>query len=373
MIVGFDAKRAFTNHTGLGNYSRYVINTLSRYFPDCHYRLYAPKETHNFAMDRLRKQDNITLSFPKGLYTHFPSLWRMKGIPADLRRDGIQLYHGLSNELPLGIQKTNIRTVVTIHDLIFLRYPQFYKAADRAIYAGKFKHACRMADTVIAISECTKRDIVYYFDINPGKVQVIYQGCDVSFGKQLPFEERRQICGKYRLPNTYILNVGTIENRKNLLLAVKALQYTDGQIHLVAVGRETPYTREVKEYAAKHGLEKRIHLLSGIPLADLPALYQSAAVFVYPSIFEGFGIPVIEALHSGIPVIAATGSCLEEAGGTHSIYVDPADEKQLADAVNRVVADDALRTDMITAGKKHVARFDDRLLASKIMDLYKKY
>ncbi len=372
MIIGFDAKRAFANYTGLGNYSRYIIDRLSMYFPEHEYRLYVPKETNNPDMATLCGRENISPVFPKGLYARFSSLWRTKGIVSDLVRDGAQLYHGLSNELPTGLRKKGIRSVVTIHDLIFLRYPQFYKAPDRAIYTRKFRYACREANCIVAVSECTKRDIVSYFGIDPGKISVIYQGCDASFAKRLSFEEKQQICRKYRLPDTFILNVGTIEERKNLMLAVKALSRIDESVHLVAIGRQTPYAEKVKQYAAAHGLKQRIHILSGVPLADLPALYQSAAVFVYPSLFEGFGIPIIEALHSDTPVVAATGSCLEEAGGAHSIYVNPTNEEQLAEAIRTILSDVQLQDKMITEGKKHIARFDDESLAGQMMDLYKK-
>lgn len=370
MTIGFDAKRAFANYTGLGNYSRYVIHSLSTYFPNHQYRLYAPKDTGSAAMKILREQPNITMAFPQGLYTSFSSIWRTKGIPADLLRDKVQLYHGLSNELPIGLKKKGIRSVVTIHDLIFLRYPQFYQPIDRAIYTRKFRYACREADHIIAVSECTKRDIVSYFDIEPDKISVIYQGCDTSFSKKLSFEEKQQVITRYHLPDTFMLNVGTIEARKNLLLAVKALSQMDDSVHLVAVGRQTKYTEEVKTYIAAHGLEQRVHFLSGIPLSDLPALYQLASVFVYPSIFEGFGIPIIEALHSGTPVIAATGSCLEEAGGPHSTYVAPNNDKQLADAASQVISDVKTQAEMIAAGKNYVTRFDDQLLAQQMMTLY---
>jgi len=370
MTIGFDAKRAFNNYTGLGNYSRYLINALSTFFPAHDYRLYAPAERENPRMNAIRARENISVVFPAGLDARFSSLWRTKGVVSDLLRDGVQLYHGLSNELPVGLRKKGIPSVVTLHDLIFLRYPQFYNALDRAIYTRKFRYACRHADRIVAVSECTKRDIVSFFGVNPDKISVIYQGCDASFARALPLETKRQVCRKYQLPDTFVLNVGTIESRKNLMLAVKALIRLDPAVHLVAVGRQTAYANEVKKYAVAHGLEHRLHFLSDIPFSDLPAVYQSAAVFVYPSFFEGFGIPVIEALHSGTPVIAATGSCLEEAGGVHSLYVDPNDGEQLANRIQNVLSDSNLRTKMITEGQKYVARFDDKLLAGQMMNLY---
>ena len=369
-MIGFDAKRAFANNTGLGNYSRYIISNLSTYFPDCRFRLYAPKKVDHPGMKQISEKENVSFFFPTGINARFSSLWRTAGMPADLSRDGVQLFHGLSNELPVGLRKRGIRSVVTIHDLIFLRYPQFYHAIDRAIYTCKFRHACREADRIVAVSECTKREIVSWFNTSPDKISVIYQGCDKSFSKEVPLEEKQHVCRKYGLPDTFILTVGTIESRKNLLLTVKALLHLDASIHLVAVCRQTNYAVEVKNYAVQHGFANRLHYLSGINFSDLPALYQSAAVFTYPSFFEGFGIPVIEALHSGTPVIAATGSCLEEAGGTHSIYVDPNNEEELASNIKKILFDSTLREKMIAEGKKHVARFDDQLLVRQMMELY---
>ena len=372
MFIGFDAKRAFANYTGLGNYSRYIISNLSAHFPENSYRLYAPKRKENPRMIAICRQENISSVFPTGIYALFSTLWRTSGITTDLFRDGVQLYHGLSNELPVGLHKKGIRSVVTIHDLIFLRYPQFYKALDRMIYTRKFRYACLNADRIVAVSECTKRDIVSYFGVAPDKISVIYQGCDKSFAKKLSAEEKQQVCRKYQLPDTFILNVGTIESRKNLMLAVKALSHIDDSVHLVAIGKKTKYAEDVKKYAIARGLENRLHIFSDVPFSDFPAIYQSAAVFVFPSFFEGFGIPIIEALHSDVPVIAATGSCLEEAGGPHSIYVDPNSEEQLAYNLRKVLCDSDLHAKMIDEGKKYVARFDDKLLAGQMMDLYQK-
>ncbi|MDR2040343.1 MAG: glycosyltransferase family 4 protein [Bacteroidales bacterium] len=371
MIIGFDAKRAFANYTGLGNYSRYVINNLSTAYPENEYRLYAPKDTNNPDLESLRSQKNIASVFPKGINKYFSSLWRTKSIVQDLFRDNIQLYHGLSNELPAGLDKKGIRSIVTIHDLIFLRFPDYYKAIDRAVYKRKFRYACQKADHIVTVSECTKNDVISYFDIDPQKISIIYQGCDTLFHHTVSNEEKQRIRKKYHLPETFMLNVGTIESRKNLMLAVKSLLHLDESIHLVAVGRETAYAEQIKNFVTKNKLEKRVHLFSGVPLTDLPAFYQTASVFVYPSFYEGFGIPIIEALYSGVPVIAAIGSCLLEAGGPHSIYVDPDNDEELAKNVKKILSNDTFTSKMITEGKKHAIHFDDHLLADQMITLYK--
>ncbi|GHT11776.1 hypothetical protein AGMMS4956_05330 [Bacteroidia bacterium] len=154
-------------------------------------------------------------------------------------------------------------------------------------------------------------------------------------------------------------------------MPVKALSKIPEDVHLVAVGKPTPYQAEVEAYAAKNGLSSRLHIINNVAFEDLPAIYQSAAVFVYPSFFEGFGIPIIEALSSGVPVIAATGSCLEEAGGLNSVYIDPNDDAELAKKINTILGNKELSDSMIAAGKMYVQRFSEKAIAEQLMQIYK--
>src|SRR5690606_34677955 len=151
-----------------------------------------------------------------------PSYWRTRGIVKDLEKDGIRIFHGLSGEIPIGLQKTQIKSVVTIHDLIFIRYPELYKPIDRIIYHKKFLHAARNADKIIAISEQTKRDIVDFFNIQEDRIEVIYQGCHPAFKKPITEEKKQDLIQRYQLPNNFVLNVGSVERRKNALQIVKA-------------------------------------------------------------------------------------------------------------------------------------------------------
>jgi len=366
MNIGFDAKRVVQNNTGLGNYGRYMIELLSRYYPDNQYFIFAPKQKKNKRLDTLLSRKNVSFVFPSGISRFAPSIWRTIGIRKDLLNNRIELFHGLSNELPLGIGHLKMKSVVTIHDLIFLRYPEFYNPIDRWIYRWKFRRACRVADKIIAVSECTKRDIITFFSIPEEKITVVYQGCHPQFRQAVSEEKKREIREKYKLPHSFLLYVGSIEPRKNLLTAVKALCRISEDIRLVAIGRETPYQAKVEAYARLSGVESRLHIRNDIPFGDLPAIYQSATVFLYPSFFEGFGIPVIEALSSEVPVIAATGSCLEEAGGPDSVYVNPEDDRELAARILEIINDEALANRMKAAGKLYVKKFDDEQIASEI-------
>jgi glycosyltransferase involved in cell wall biosynthesis len=275
----------------------------------------------------------------------------------------------LSNEIPFSLKKAGIQSVVTIHDLIFLRYPEYYTFIDRKIYDYKFRNAASNADKIIAISEQTKRDLMLYFGTEEDRIEVIYQNCDPMFYTMVSDEDKFQIRKKYNLPKNYLLNVGTIEERKNLILTVKALKELK-DIHLVVIGKETPYVNKVKDYVKNNGLINRVHFLKNTVQTDLPGIYQQAEIFIYPSRFEGFGIPIIEALHSGVPVIAAKGSCLEEAGGMGSIYVDPDDNIHLAAQIGLLLADQTKKQRMISEGYEHLKNLEDEKIAKQLMTLY---
>lgn len=373
MRIGFDAKRAVQNFTGLGNYSRYLIEILYRFYPENEYFLYAPHICSNPRFNHLLTAcPSLSCISPKGLWKKCRSAWRSIGITRSLEKDHITIYHGLSNELPLNIRKaTHTRSVVTIHDLIFLRYPQCYPPIDRFIYTYKFRKACQDANAIVAISQCTKQDIIHYFGIDADKIHVIYQGCDEVFTHPAPEQLKQEAREKYHLPAKYILCVGSIEERKNALLAVKAMPGIPEDIHLVLVGKRTNYTNQIDAFIKSHRLEKRVHLLHDVTFQYLPAIYQQAEIFVYPSRFEGFGIPIIEALHSAIPVIAATGSCLEEAGGPDSLYVRPDDKEGMTKAICSLLNHPEKRQHMIEQGLKYVTRFSEQRQAEELMNLYR--
>ena len=174
---------------------------------------------------------------------------------------------------------------------------------------------------------------------------------------------RDEVRQRYKLPQRYILNVGTIEERKNLLLACEAVDLLPQDVHLVAVGRKTDYVRQLPS-------SERIHLLSGVPDTDLAAIYAMAEVFVYPSRYEGFGIPIIEAIAAGLPVVACTGSCLEEAGGPHSLYVSPDLVIDMAEALKMSLRGARGREERIRQSREYIRRFQGTDVAGQVAALY---
>jgi glycosyltransferase involved in cell wall biosynthesis len=375
-IIGFDAKRIVRNGTGLGGYGRTLVNDLiRRNGGEMELLLYAPDMGRDHLRQQIIQDPHARFVYPKGNSCRLSrDLWRVKGIVSQLKADGVQLFHGLTGELPLGIKKSGIKTVVTIHDLIFMRHPEYYNWLDVKIYEWKFRQTLKEADRIIAISECTKRDIIELGGISGDNIDVIYQSCNPRFLASQPsmLNPQRSTLNPHpsSLPRRYMLSVGTIEERKNLMLALRSLVHLPEDIHLVAVGKQTKYAALVEAEAEKLGLKSRLHMLSGVSDADLHAIYSLAEVFVYPSRYEGFGIPIIEAIFSGLPVVACTGSCLEEAGGPDCLYVHPDDVEGFAQCVSRMLIGSPERDARIPLSHNYVQRFRGADVAGQVMEVY---
>ncbi|HOY39421.1 MAG: glycosyltransferase family 4 protein [Bacteroidales bacterium] len=368
MRIGFDAKRAFFNTSGLGNYSRNCIDLLRKNSPETELVLFTPRVPNS--LPEFATHPSIEVVYPNhgGKITEW--LWRTHGMSKSASKCNIDLYHGLSNEIPLGLNKRNIPCVVTIHDLIFLRYPELYRSVDRKIYHAKSLASCKYADAIIAVSKQTKEDIINFYGIKPQKIEIIYQNCNPKFAEKISESEMQTVKDKYKIPENYILFVGTIEERKNVITILKAMQRFGIDKPLLLVGKATPYVNTIIGYAENNHIEDKLFIRHQIPDADMPAIYQMADVFVYPSIFEGFGIPVLEAITSGVPVITSNISSLPEAAGPHSILTDPASVEMLGKSIIKVLNDSDLRANMIGMGYQHAQLFSEKAIAEKLINLY---
>lgn len=371
MKIGFDAKRAFYNKSGLGNYSRSTVEILSKFYSSNNYFLFTPSTENAVSF---HTSENVQIIEPKKFLSKtFKSYWRTFRLSKKIDEFKLDVYHGLSNELPYKAHiKSNAKLIVTIHDLIFLRYPELYSSVDKNIYFQKAKFASEIADTVIAISEQTKSDIVNFIGIDENKIEVVYQGCHNIFKNEVDTEKKIEIARKYNLPESFILNVGTVEKRKNSLSVLKAIHHSKIDTVLIIVGSKTEYQDEIEKYASDHNLEKNLLILNNVPFEDLPAIYQQAEIFIYPSIFEGFGIPIIEALYSKIPVITTKGGVFSETGGFKTKYVEPENIEKLAEAINEILDDSELRNKMINEGIEYAQKFNDEKIASNLMNVYLK-
>ncbi len=374
MRIGYDAKRLFNNFTGLGNYSRFIVKGIRQVNSGISIVLFSPKIKTNPETKEFLNTSNYTAVLPSSWITRLKlgSYWRTALLKKEAVKHQLDVFHGMSHELPAGIASV-CKAVVTIHDLIFLRYPELYSPIDRWIYTRKVKYACKEAHAIVAISAQTKQDLITFLKVPAEKINVVYQGCHPNFHKTVTAEDKAEVSKRYALPKQFILNVGTIEPRKNALLILKAMALMPAaeRLPLVIVGRPTKYLQQLKDFAAANQLSAHVHYLHKIAFQDLPAIYSLSEVFVYPSIFEGFGIPLVEAIACKTPVITSTGSCFSEAAGPYAQYVSPDDAEQLAKTLQQVISDNVLRKEMIDQSYQYIQKFNEERVAAEMMAVYK--
>lgn len=367
MKIGFDAKRIYHNSTGLGNYGRDVIRMLIDHQASADLVLLNPKPT-----SRILNFDTkaVTEINPRGIWRFLRGLWRIWGLKSQLKSEHLDIFHGLSGEIPHFSKSNQTKWLVTIHDLIFLTHPQFYNPIDVLIYKWKQGYACRKANHIIAISHQTKRDIIRFFKINPNKITVVYQGCHEAFKRSFLPSELTQLREQLQLPSEFILNVGTIQERKNAIALLKAIK--DTPYCAVFVGGEKKYAKKVHAYVRKNQMQEQVYFIKGLDMLSLAKLYRCATIFCYTSIYEGFGIPIIEALFSGLPVVCHHEGVFSEAAGPDAIYLDVNDETKLKAELSQLMQNPNKRAIMSERGLNFAQRFKDEQVVCELIKVYKK-
>jgi len=356
--IGFDAKRSLNNSTGLGNYSRNLINGLLRYFPENEYALYSPSVS-DFHSESIDGHYRIILP-QKTLHKTFGSWWRSYGVSDDIALERTNVYHGLSNEIPLGINRTRTKTVVTVHDLLFLQHPEHYPFIDRKIYEAKTRYAVKNADKVIAVSEQTKTSLTQHYRMSPEKIEVIY-----------PIVDLHPTAAAANGHIKYMLNVGSLVPRKNQKRLIEAYALIEKNIaEELWIAGNGPLKKELEHFVQQLNLTNRVKFLSGLDNRQLSELYKGATAFVYPSLMEGFGMPIVEALLSEIPVVASAGGAIEEAAGAGSVFFDPYSIQDMAKQIARVIDNDLLKEKMISLGLVHAQNMNSKNLSGKMMAVY---
>lgn len=351
MKIGFDAKRYFHNRTGLGNYSRTLVEGLRTMFPENDYVLYDEK-----------------------------ALKRTFRLGHQAEREGCDVFHGLSNEIPMD-SMGRTRSVVTMHDICWKTYPEMYHFMDRHIYDLKYGRSCQRANRVVAISESTKQDVMRYYGVPEERIEVIYQPVQKFFYSPLTEQKAMALIAESlpQLPKDFVLYVGSINARKNLMAVVEALAMMPRERRpmLLVVGNGREYRRRVEEYIAKHDLSGSVMIETNIYNNELlQALYRQARVFVYPSFYEGFGLPVVEAALQHTPVITSSVSSLPEAGGPDACMIDPYRPdaaEHLVNNLERLLTDDAYN-DAVASSMEQYARsmFMPEMQSERLMKLYQK-
>lgn len=347
MHIAFDAKRYFHNHTGLGNYARTLIGNLQKYHPELTYTL-----------------------LDEGAWTRTLRMGR-KAAEA-----GAEVLLGLSNELPLDIdrnKKSPVRGVLTMHDVAWRTFPQMYHAIDRLIYDWKYGGSARRAHHVVCISESTLRDVQDFYGVENERISVLYQPVQELFYTPMSEAQAHQLLGK---ESDFILYVGSINSRKNLLLVLHAMAMMSAELRprLIVVGNGRGYRKQVEAYIASHQLSAYVDIRDDVRDNHvLQALYRQARAFVYPSFYEGFGLPIVEAALQQTPVITSNVSSLPEAAGPDALYVNPHDKEAAAQLAHHLqtLLDDAEKSALIAERQESYARrmFDPRTLTEQALQI----
>ncbi len=372
--VGMDAKRAFCNYRGLGNYSRLLIEGLARWAPN-ETQLYLMTPKISLPEYGTWLADSAHKIIPKGIAGVFPEIWRGYSQRFEWSNLGLDLYHGLSHDLPWGLdgQSQKTRTLVTIHDLIFMRHPELYPPWDRWTYLKKVKHSCRVADSIIAISEQTKIDLIELLQVPESKIKVLYQAIHPRYYKFEQYKSEDLIAQNLQSPEQpYFLYVGAFEERKNILRLLKGFARTQKQTNqqLILIGKGG-LESQIRELAQSLSIESQVKVLSNVSSEELPRYYQQATALTYPSLFEGFGLPIVEALMSETLVLTSQGSCFPESGGPSSFYVDPLSEDDIAHKLLDIVSlAPEERERRIKLGAEHCQKFHWKQTTAELLAHY---
>ncbi len=344
--IAFDAKRLFHNREGLGSYARTLVSSMQELLPQHSYYLCTPTlSDHPYAQDFLDdKKYQHLIAPPKAQ----KAIWRSRGILKTLRENEIDVYWGLSNELPIGISKLRCKTLVTIHDLFYKKYPQQFSWADRLIVSKKYEAAMKSADTIIVASQNTRNDLVAHFPEVSERVEVVYQGTQ--------YEGRQAALGSETDP--YYLIVGSITQRKNIELIVKtyAEMKPEARLQVKIVGRATSHKEILLRQMKEGGVADSFEFLGQVSNQVLWNLYSGARALLFPSHYEGFGIPIIEALAAGVPVIGNASSSIPEIIGKHGIVIEYDSTESLMAAFLKL-KDESIRIELLEGVETHLALF----------------
>lgn len=360
--IAFDAKRLFHNREGLGAYARTLVRDLKAYHPDHQYYLCTPSLGDNDYAAEFREGEAYEHILPSS--GSGPGWWwRSKGVVKALEQYEIDVYWGLSNELPYGIAGANCKSIVTIHDLLYKTFPQQFGRADRLIYQRKFKAATTAADVIVVPSQHTLRDLNTYFPESAEQKVVLGQAVAESY--------RSTDTSRTHSPKQdYYLVVGSINERKNLRLVIEAYALLPEQERkqVVIVGSGKKYKHRMEELISQKGLESFFEFRTGVSNAALKELYQQARALLFPSLYEGYGRPVVEALTLGIPVICLQNSSIPEVVGKHGIiigYDSPEAFKKALVQMNKEEVRVALMKDV----KEHLKKFEPENLSKMAVSI----
>lgn len=371
MRIGINAALLKKENLGVENYTFELLGNLSKIDTKNEYIVFLSSPPESLGLER---KDNLIfeVSSLPALGSSARIVWEQAFLPFGTRKHKLNVFHNPDHMLP--VFPLSCPSIITVHDLAFLKFPETFFFGKRFYKQNITKLTIKKAKAIISVSENTKRDIVDLFGIPKERIYVIPEGISPDFKQISDKSSLDKVRQKYDLPDRYILNVGALEPRKNiplLLHAYSRLVLNKGiREPLVIAGSKGWLFDSIFDTVRELKLEEKVKFLGYVPKDDLPFLYNLAHVFVYPSLYEGFGFPPLEAMACGTPVITSNTSSFPETVGDSGIMVDPHDSQGFADAIFRVISNDSLRKDLISRGFERAQRFSWEDCARKTLTVY---
>jgi glycosyltransferase involved in cell wall biosynthesis len=368
MIIGIDASRAFAEQrTGTENYSYYLIRELVRLDRKNRYILYSKKEIK----DRAFQEKNVRIK-PIGL----PRLWTQVGLAWQTWKDKLDILFVPAHTLPV-LRKPGLKTVVTIHGVEYQFLPQYYQFPQKLYLNWSTRYAVNSATKIIAVSDFTKKELIKWLGAMEGKITVIHEGVDIYEYVNDDIDIiNSSVMARYGIKKPYILFTGVIQPRKNLVRLIQAFAKLKGSgplpVQLVIVGRRGWMDEEVFEAARKSGVKDLIKFLGFVPQTDLLPIFRAASLYVQPSLTEGFGLPVLEAMAAGVPVAAAKAGALPEVVGEAGLLFEPTSIAQIARSMKEILTNKKMADELRKKGYNRVKHFSWEMAARKTLELLEK-
>ncbi|MDP2671086.1 MAG: glycosyltransferase family 1 protein [bacterium] len=348
MKIGIDASRiSIDEKSGTENYSLNLIKALAKIDSKNHYQLYFNHDPKFFELPETNFASKIIPA---------RKFWTQGRLAAELVLNPVDLLFVPAHTIPI-LRRPGLKTVVTIHDLGAEYLAAYHKFPDRIYLNWSTAFVANYASHIIAVSEATKKDLVREFKVKEERISVVYEGVDRNFFKKSQPEQVDQVRKKYGLKKPYFLFVGTIQPRKNLFNLIQAFSEARVEADLVIAGKPGWLFKEIYEAPKKFGIEEKVKFLGFTPTEDLPALYSGALSFVFPSLYEGFGLPLLEAMACACPVLTSNQSSLPEVVGRAGLLVNPRSSKEIAQAIEKLFKDKHLRESLSQKGQERTQNF----------------
>ena len=366
MRIGIEARWITFEKTGFGNYAQNLLSQLGQIDSKNRYTIYLNNSYDNGAIFSRPNFDKVVIRRPPEIYKHIY-------IPLDIksRKRQLDFFHFLYNAPSLVMP---CPFVLTMHDVSYKYIPKMISIKNRISITAQLLLNAKRAKRVISVSESAKVDIVKFYKVSPEKITVIYEGVEDCFRPTKDEPKQRLITEKYELPSQYLLYVGTYLPHKNLETLLRAYQKLKLQLKiphsLVLAGKKGRNYSSVARMIHELELDGKVRSIGFVPDEDLPYVYNLSDMFIFPSLYEGFGLPILEAMACGVPVVASNSSCLPEIGGGGALYFSPEDVDGLVDRAIQIIRNDNLRRDLRERGLQRAKLFSWRAMAEKTLALY---